>query len=152
MDWFYKATPTKVSFEETRDLALEDGFICRSAFEVNGSRADNTQQVDLGDIIHMYFSEAGQPLQVIGSFEVVGQRRHPFPERFGKGVAGTQLYEVSEKFAQELLRLGDASAERYQPDPVLKKITGWFVIPRPDLPAPNAEGAPLHGRATLVRG
>jgi hypothetical protein len=28
-EWFYKATPTKVSFEETRDLAVNDGFICR---------------------------------------------------------------------------------------------------------------------------
>jgi hypothetical protein len=44
-EWFYKATLTKVSLEDTRALAVDDGFLCRSAFETNGSRADNTQHV-----------------------------------------------------------------------------------------------------------
>jgi hypothetical protein len=31
----HNPTPTKVSFEATRDLAVEDGVLCRSAFEEN---------------------------------------------------------------------------------------------------------------------
>lgn len=149
-EWFYKATPTKVSFEETRDLAVKDGFICRSAFEENGSRADNTQNVAFRDIMHLYFAGDGAP-KIIGSFEVVGPNRHPFGERFGRGVAGTVLHEVTDEFASKLRGLGDASGERYQPDPVLKKLTGWAVLPREDVATPPFASAPFRGQATLVR-
>jgi len=60
-EWFYKTTPTKVSLAETRDLAVKDPFICRSAFEANRSRADNTQHVEFRDIIHVYFTGEGEP-------------------------------------------------------------------------------------------
>jgi hypothetical protein len=149
-EWFYKATPTKVSFEETRDLAVNDGFICRSAFEDNGSRADNTQNVAFRDVIHVYFKGDGEPA-VIGSFEVVGPNRHPFRERFVRGVTGTALHEVSDEFATRLRGLGDASAERYQPDPVLKKLTGWAIVRRSDMVTPSFASAPFKGQATLVR-
>ncbi len=149
-EWFYKATPTKVSFEETRDLAVKDGFICRSAFEENGSRADNTQHVTFRDIIHVYFTGDGEPA-VIGSFEIVGPNRHPHRERFGKGATGTALHEVSDDFATKLRGLGDAGAERYQPDPVLKKLTGWAVVRRDDIVTPPIASAPFKGQATLVR-
>lgn len=65
---FYKATPTKVSFVDTRDLALNEGFLCRSAFEENGSRADNTQHVDFGDLLHVYFTGDGDS-KIIGRFQ-----------------------------------------------------------------------------------
>ena len=149
-EWFYKATPTKVSFEETRDLALDDGFICRSAFEDNGSRADNTQHVTFRDVIHFYFSGDGVA-KIIGSFEVVGPNRHPQPQHFGKGVKETVLHEVSDDFAAKLRALGDATAERYQPDPVLKKLTGWPVIRRTDVTTPAFALAPFKGQSTLVR-
>ena len=149
-EWFYKATPTKVSFEETRDLAVKDGFICRSAFEENGLRADNTRHVEFRDIIHVYFSGEGDP-KIIGSFEVVGPNRHAFRERFVTGVTGTVLQEVTDDFATKLRGLGDASAERYQPDPVLKKLTGWAVVLRKDVVTPPLASAPFKGQATLVR-
>ncbi len=149
-EWFYRATPTKVSFEETRDLAVTDGFICRSAYEENGSRADNTQHVALGDVIHVYFTGDGEP-KAIGSFEVVGPRRHRFGDRFGRGVPGTALHEVSEDFARTLGALGSAASERYLPDPVLKKLTGWFVIQRTDVTTPPFESAPFRGQSSLVR-
>src|SRR6185369_2600179 len=104
-----KATPTKVSYEETRDLAIGDGFICRSAFEDTGSRADNTEYVRRGDVIHVYFTGDGQP-KTVGTFEVVGPRRHRFPERFGNGVRGTALHEVTADFARTLSCLGDAAS------------------------------------------
>lgn len=149
-EWFYKATPTKVSFEETRDLVVNEGFICRSAFEENGSRADNTQHVKFRDIIHVYFSGKGER-KIIGSFEVVEPTRHAFRERFVKGVTETALQEVTDEFAADLRRLGDASAERYQPDPVLKKVTGWAVVRRDDLVTPPFDVAPFKGQLTLVQ-
>jgi hypothetical protein len=149
-EWFYKATPTKVSFEETRDLAVSDGFICRSAFEENGSRADNTQHVDLGDIVHMYFTGDGVP-KVIGAFEVVGPKRHPNPRQFARGVQGTVLFAVTDEFAKKLTAMGDAHADRYKPDPVLKKVTGWAVLPRTDVKTPPLADAPFRSQATLVR-
>lgn len=149
-EWFYKATPTKVSFEETRDLALNDGFICRSAFEENTSRVDNTQHVQFRDVIHFYFSGDGRS-EVIGSFEVVGPNRHPQPALFGKGVQGTRLHEVSDAFAARLRSLGDPKAERYQPDPVLKKLTGWPIVQRKDVKTPAFEEAPFKGKLTLVK-
>jgi hypothetical protein len=61
------------------------------------------------------------------------------------------LHEVHDDFARKLRVLGDSSAERYQPDPVLKKLTGWFVLRRTDLAPPSIEDAPFRGQATLVK-
>jgi hypothetical protein len=149
-EWFYKATPTKVSFQEARDLAVNDGFICRSAYEENASRADNTQHVDFKDVIHVYFTGDGPP-QVIGTFEVVGPRRHPKATQFGPAVKGATLHEVTDEFAGRLLGMGEPGAERYKPDPVLKKVTGWAVVQRTDLSTPPYAEAPFRGQATLVR-
>jgi len=66
-------------------------------------------------------------------------------------VKETALFEVSEEFATKLRGLGDASAERYQPDPVLKKLTGWAVVRRHDIVTPPLASAPFRGQATLVR-
>jgi hypothetical protein len=149
-EWFYKATPTKVSFEETRDLAVNDGFICRSAYEDNTSRADNTQHVQFGDLVHMYFTGDGDP-KVIGAFEVVGPKRHPNAGHFARAVQGTVLFAVTDEFEKKLTAMGDAHADRYKPDPVLKKVTGWAVLPRPDITTPPLADAPFKNQATLVR-
>ncbi len=149
-DWFYKATPTKVSFDETRDLAVNDGFICRSAYEENTSRADNTQHVQFGDIIHVYFTGDGDP-KVIGTFEVVWPRRHPNAGQFARAVQGTVLFVVTDEFEKKLTAMGNAQGERYRPDPVLKKVTGWAVVPRDDLATPPLANAPFKNQATLAR-
>lgn len=148
-EWFYKATPTKVSFQQTRDLAVNDGFLCRSAFEENGSRADNTQHVDFGDVLHVYFTGAGEP-RVIGSFQVIGPNKHGHPNRFGSGVKGTKLFEVADFDFVARLRAMEGD-EGYAPDPVLKKFTGWILKYRPDVSTPAYEAAPFKGQATLVR-
>lgn len=149
-DWFYKATPTKVSFEDTRSLAVNEGFLCRSAFETNGSRADNTQYVNFGDLLHIYFAGDGDP-NVIGSFQVVGPNKHADPSRFGRSVKGTRLFEVANPAFESTLRAmgGD---EGYDLDPVLKKMTGWILLNRPDVSTPSFAEAPFTNRATLVRG
>jgi hypothetical protein len=150
-EWCYKATKTKVTFEETRDLAVTDGFLCRSAYEANASRADNTQHVEFRDTIHVYFME-DQVAHVIGSFEVVGPNRHPHPERFRQGVTGTALFEVSDDFATLVTSLGTGDGEGYKADPVLKKVTGWALVHRPDVATPPFEGTPLAGQQpTLLR-
>ena len=148
-EWFYRAAPTKVSYEETRDLAISDGFICRSAYEENESRADNTQHVDFGDILHVYFTGDGDRKE-IGSFEIVGPKRHSHGSRFKKKVPGTVLFEVDDEFARKLMGLGEPGAERYRPDPVLKKLTGWAIVQRADISTPPFTEAPFTGRATLV--
>jgi hypothetical protein len=150
-EWFYKATPKKVSFEETRDVAIKDGFLCRSAYEENTSRADNTQHVTFGDVIHMYFTGDGEP-RAIGTFEVVGPNRHREPGRFKKGVRGTVLFEVDDEFAKRLTSLGGGNGEGYEPDPVLKKVTGWAVVQRTDIHTPPFHDAPFTGQSPLVRG
>lgn len=148
-EWFYKATPTKVSLEDTRALAINDGFICRSAFEQNGSRADNTQHVDFGDVLYVYFTGDGDP-RVIGTFQVVGPNKHPSPTLFGKGVTGTRLFEIADQLFEQKLR-GLRGDEGYELDPVLKKMTGWILCHRPDLPTPPYADAPFNNQATLVR-
>lgn len=149
-NWFYKATSTKVSFEDTRDLAVNEGFLCRSAFEENKSRADNTQHVEFGDLLQVYFTRDGSP-RVIGTFQVVGPNRHPSPTLFGKAVQGTRLFEVANPAFEQKLRILRGS-EGYQPDPILKKMTGWILKHRPDIATPPFSDAPFTNRATLVRG
>lgn len=151
-EWLYKATTKRVSFQETFDLANEDGFICRSAYNKNKTRVANTQHVEFGHIIHIYYSEE-DTLKVIGTFEVVGRQRHPHPSRFKKIVSPTALFEVDDGFAQKLVGLGEPDAERYTSDPVLKKLTGWALVKRKDIATPSlAEAqATFTGRSTLVR-
>jgi hypothetical protein len=149
-NWFYKATPTKVSFEDTRDLAVNEGFLCRSAYEENGSRADNTQHVEFGDLIHVYFTGDGAA-HVIGTFQIVGPNKHPNPTRFGKTVPGTRLFEIADAAFEKKLRVLKGS-EGYQPDPVLKKMTGWILKHRLDIATPPFSDAPFTNQATLVRG
>lgn len=144
-----KTTPTKVSYEATRDLAVEDGFLCRSAYEDNGSKADNTQHVQFRDVIHVYFVDHDGP-KTIGSFEVVGPNRHPHGHRFGKGVQGTALFEVKDPDFERLL--GSLPGNQgYEPDPVLKKMTGWVLVPVLGATTPAFEDAPFRGQMTLVK-
>jgi hypothetical protein len=148
-DWFYKATPTKVSFEETRDLAVKEGFLCRSAYEENGSRADNTQHVDFGDVLHVYFTGDGEP-RAIGTFQIVGPNKHANPTRFGKAVTGTKLFEIVDDVFEAKLRAMTGN-DGYAVDPVSKKMTGWLLKHRPDIQTPPYGNAPFNSRATLVR-
>lgn len=149
-EWFYKATPTKVSFDDTYTLAVTDGFLCRSAYEQNESRADNTQHVDFGDILHLYFTGDGGSPRVIGSFQIIGPNKHAVPARFGKGVPGTRLFEVADTAFEQRLR-AMTGTDGYEPDPVLKKMTGWILKQRPDIATPPYADAPFTNQATLTR-
>jgi len=148
--WLYRATPTKVDFDETARLAVEEGFICRSAFEADGSHADNTKHIDFRDLIHFYFTSDKGP-RIIGTFEVVGPNRHPHGKRFGKGVKGTTLLEVDDDDLARVLASIKSGREGYDPDPVLKRFTGWAVVRRSDVETPPFDPAAFPNQATLVR-
>jgi hypothetical protein len=144
-----KATPSRVSFKDTQSLAVDEGFLCRSAFEENGTRADNTQHVQFGDLIHLYFSGGGT-VSIIGTFQIIGPNKHAAPGRFGKGIAGTALFEIADAaFETKLATM--PGQQGYAPDPVLKKMTGWILQSRPDVGTPEYADAPFKNQATLVK-
>lgn len=149
-EWLYKATPKKIPYVATSKLALQDGFLCRSAFTKKGARVANTMAVSFGDIIHFYFSTKGRGVSTIGSFEVVRPDDHQYPKRFGALVPKTKLFEVADPSFDAYLQslLGE---EGYRPDPVLKKMTGWLLVKR-DVRTPTYDGAMFPIKTTLVRG
>lgn len=149
-EWFYKATPKKVTFEATQKLALDDSFLCRSAHTLNGPRVGNTMAVEFGDIIHFYFSQPGHGVIDIGSFEVVSPEKHPHPEWFGAMVPKTRLFQIDDEgFEQRLQDL--PGKEGYRPDPVLKKLTGWILKRRDDVPTPEYDGRLFPPKTSFVR-
>lgn len=150
-EWLYKATPTMVPFEPTRRLAVDDGFLCRSAYKTNGARVANTQHVEFGDLLHMYFAEHGRAT-IIGTFEVVGPNEHPHGTVFGPCVNGTTLFAVADaNFAKRLRGINGTNGEGYGPDPVVKQFTGWALISRLDVKTPAYAGAFFPGMVTLAR-
>lgn len=149
-EWLYKAPLVKVPYEQTRDLAVSDGFIYRTAYQENGRRVANTIHVEFKDLIHMYYAGGDEP-HVIGSFEVVGPRRYPGAARLGKCVTGTTLFQIKdEEFAEMLATLGGEEGG-YPVDPQSEKITGWPVILREDIRTPDFMPESFPGQSTLVR-
>lgn len=149
-EWLYKAPIVKVPFEPTRDLAVSDGFIYRTAYQENGRRVANTVHVEFRDLIHMYYAGPDES-HVIGSFEVVGPRRYPGAARLGKCMTSTTLFQVKdEEFAEKLANLGGEDIG-YAVDPDAQKITGWPVILREDVRTPEFRPEAFPGQSTLVR-
>jgi hypothetical protein len=139
-EWFYKTTPTKAGFDDTRRLAKRDGFVCRSAHEKNEAWVESVQAPVIGDTLHFYFVEQRRSPRPIGSFEIIAAEAHAEPSRFGEQVDTTALFRVKDPgFASQLRAFGD-----YQPDPVVKDFTGWLLKPLASLP-PAFEQTPLKG-------
>jgi len=67
---------------------------------------------------------------VIGTFQIVGPNKHPSPTRFGKAVKGARLFKIADPAFEQKLRTLRGS-EGYQPDPVLRKMTGWIAAVAP---------------------
>lgn len=150
-EWLYKATPAKVPFEPTRRLAVEEGFLCRSAYKTNRARVANTRHVDFGDLVHMYFVEHGNA-RIIGTFEVADPNNHPRGSVFGRCVNGTALLTVADaNFAKRLRDINGANGEGYEPDPVVKEFTGWALVLRSSVRTPDYAGACFPGMVTLAR-
>ena len=127
-EWVYKATATIASMANTRNLAIQDGFLAKAAYEQpdeNGKqgRADHVKKVMVGDTIHFYFREpetSADEALPIGSFEIVNVS--PVPGRFAWPVQDTHLAEVIDPAFESRLR-----AMGYGRDPKLGVTTGWML-------------------------
>lgn len=148
--WYYKATTDRVSRERTEELLIKHGFVCRSAYNerANGTFAFNShvQDVDFGDVLHMYYVQDGRPT-VLGSFEVVGPNRHPHADQFGAAVKATKLVQVAA--GSDLLRVLQGMVG-YDVDPKLGSFTGWRVVPSVTK-TPDYDLTRFPGQHVLVR-
>ncbi len=150
-EWLYKATETKMTFEETRDLALKRGFLCRCAHKPTGVLNTNTKNVEFKDLLHVYYVGA-EGAEVIGSFEVSSPRHHPEPELFGGTVNRTTLRMVKdETFAEELRSSGTGSGEGYIEDQKEGCFTGWALNYLPDVETPAFVPECFPGQQVLVK-
>jgi hypothetical protein len=119
-------------------LAEKWGFLCRSAFaDTEDSRLvhiANVQHVELGDIIHLYYSMHGNR-QKIGSFVVADDKRYG-----AELVESTCLQKVTDPSL--IVHLDSLNAqepddgEQYKPDPKLGVFTGWRIkkLPKRETP------------------
>lgn len=126
--WVYKATPTIANLNDTRALAVQDGFLAKAAYERPNkigkhARADHVKKVKLGDVIYFYFRELGTTADhalSIGSFDVV--KASPNSERFAWPVEDTDLARVTDSaFEGRLRQMG------YGRDSKLGFTTGWLL-------------------------
>lgn len=150
-EWLYKATETKVTFEETRDLAQKRGFLCSRAHKATGALNTNTKNVEFKDLLHVYHVGA-DGAEVVGTFEVSSPRHHPEPELFGGTVHRTTLRMVKDpKFADELRNLGTGSGEGYAEDQTEGCFTGWTLNPLPEVATPTFISECFPGQQVLVK-
>lgn len=130
-EWVYKATRKKVGYLDTHRLACKWRFLCWSAMESNGSHADRVDQVELGDIVHFFYSHGGGKVACFGSFTVVDGAA--YPTQFGQRIAGTALFEVREAGGDaaflHLLTKDHAEdfAKGYARDRAHGCFTGWVI-------------------------
>jgi hypothetical protein len=145
-EWFYKVTPVKAGFDDTRRLAKRDGFLWRSAHDKDERLTPDVGGPALGDTLHVYFLEKHRGPRPLGSFVLVAAEKHPEPGRFGEPVPATALFRVKDSgFASQLSAFDD-----YSVDPVLKEFTGWLLAPAAGTPPPF-EQTPLKGAGAKLR-
>ena len=56
-EWAYKVTPHGTGPAATRDLIDESGFLWRTVHNSTGRKIASVGKVEVGDTIHLYFSE-----------------------------------------------------------------------------------------------
>jgi hypothetical protein len=139
--WWYRANENRVGLAETRSLLTQDGFLCRSAFNIDRAIIANVGEVRAGDVLHVdYVPQNQQPLY-LGAFEVLDQVGQESGKPYAARVKGTCLDVVTDpNFEGRLLGLGGGApgAPGYGYDPVVGRLTGWRVqhanTPRPHVP------------------
>jgi len=145
-EWFYKAVPTKATYDDTRLLAKKDGFLCRPAHTKNGALVEDFRGPAIGDILHFYFVEQRRAPRPLGSFDIVGAEGHPHAAWLGPQVPETALFRVTNPgFASQLKAFGD-----YHEDTVFNEFTGW-LLKLLKTPPPSLPNAMLIGRATSLK-
>ncbi|XXY54849.1 hypothetical protein WME91_27335 [Sorangium sp. So ce269] len=154
-EWVYKATTTKIGYEDTRHLALKFNFLARSAFTRTGARPANVRKVMPDDIIHFYYRLEDGHVETLGSFRVIdGGAR--FPNQFSDYIPGTALVRVKETSA-DLIRELEHDNKRdpekgYVRDPREKVFTGWAIERVEGAQAPDFDQEKLFpsARSTLA--
>ncbi len=150
--WVYKATPARIGYPDTKNLAVNYNFLCRSAFTRKGARPARVREVMPGDTIHFYYRLGTGQVKTIGSFSVVdGAQVHS--DRFTGYVAGTALVGVRED-SKKLINLLEkdhrADPNRgYVRDPVLKVFTGWALEEIKNVKAPPFDQDGLFPGSTI---
>lgn len=130
----------------TREIAIEFGFICRTAHaEGVESMIAHVASVDFGDAIHLYFAGPTSG-SLLGAFRVVGPNKHPNPEFFGKAVHGTRLRTVLDGPLKDRL----VACGGYTPDPKLGVYCGWLIVPE-EMRSPSYIKEMFPGRNALVK-
>jgi hypothetical protein len=73
-EWLYKARDVAASgerrpgFEETRSFAADDRILCRSARTKDGHWIKHVREVELDDVVHMFFRQtASSRILAIGA-------------------------------------------------------------------------------------
>jgi hypothetical protein len=126
--WAYRATPDRVSFDDTKSLA-EIGFVCRSAYPEDAQEdrlLPYLKQVSFGDVLHMHYRD-GDTTKEIGPFIVCEREGHPLCDSIEDDVIARTgaLYVVGDlTFLEPHNRNGG-----YRVDPVIGQMTGWLVKP-----------------------
>ena len=136
-EWAYKVTPHGTGPAATRDLIDESGFLWRTVHNTAGRKIASVGKVEVGDTIHLYFSEAGADTYV-ASYLV----QRPV-ERADEAVAAVDAVRSGPLFEQ----LDEAA---YEKDHELKVFTG-FRVKRDLYPRPVDQPPRWIGRNAIVR-
>jgi len=136
-EWAYKVTPHGTGPAATRDLIDESGFLWRTVHNTAGRKIASVGKVEVGDTIHLYFSEAGADTYV-ASYLV----QRPV-ERADEAVAAVDAVRSGPLFEQ----LDEAA---YEKDHELKVFTG-FRVKRDLYPRPVDQTPRWIGRNAIVR-
>jgi hypothetical protein len=146
-EWFYKATSTKLDHVGTRML-INKGFLCRSAYSNGGKFIANVREVAPSDLIRIYFRGGNAKFLHVGDYRVVTPEERGMTAMFGGLVPETRaLYFVED---DALVKKWDPKGE-YQPDPTLKKLTGFVIEQVASTPPQKVQLAKFEREtATLV--
>ena len=120
-EWTLKAASTKSTPSDVRGLAVS-GFVCCTPCKANGNPVPLVHDVQMRDVLHLYFAKKGEPFQAIGSFEVTSYKEHKQPMQFQDKWSGIPIVEVVDPKLCKLLTLSG-----YKRDPSLRTFAGWCV-------------------------
>jgi len=136
-EWAYKVTPHGTGPAATRDLIDESGFLWRTVHNNAGRKIASVGKVEVGDTIHLYFSEEGAD-RYVASY-LVQRPTDPAEE----GIPAVDAVRAGPLFEQ----LEEAA---YEKDHELDCFTG-FRVKRDLYPRPVDQTPRWIGRNAIVR-
>jgi len=136
-EWAYKITPHGTGPAATRDLIDESGFLWRTVHNSAGRKIASVGKVEVGDTIHLYFSQEGADTYVASY--LVQRPTDPAEE----GIPAVDAVRTGPLFEQ----LEEAA---YEKDHELGCFTG-FRVKRDLYPRPVDQTPRWIGRNAIVR-